>query len=85
MMRCPFCQNAAHVRTSRYLSDTVKQSYHQCVNVFCSASFRTLESLDKVISQPAEKEEETPAQVNPAAASRIADRALVRAPLRKTG
>ena len=75
MMRCPFCRNAAHARTSRYLSDTVKQTYHQCVNVFCSASFRTLESLDKVISPPAEKEEETPAQVNPAAASRIADRA----------
>ena len=75
MMRCPFCQNAAHVRTSRYLSDTVKQSYHQCVNVFCSASFRTLESLDKVISPPAEKEDEAPTQVTPAAAPRIADRA----------
>jgi len=75
MMRCPFCQNAAHVRTSRYLSDTVKQTYHQCVNVFCSASFRTLESLDKVISPPAEKEEEAPAQVTPTAVTRIADRA----------
>ncbi|WP_286775649.1 ogr/Delta-like zinc finger family protein [Leclercia sp. UBA1284] len=74
-MRCPFCQNAAHVRTSRYLSDTVKQTYHQCVNVFCLAFFRTLESLDKVISPPAEKEEEAPAQVTPAAAPRIADRA----------
>ena len=83
MMRCPFCRNAAHARTSRYLSDTVKQTYHQCVNVFCSASFRTLESLDKVISPPAEKEEEAPAQVTPA--TRIADRALVCAPLRRTG
>ena len=75
MMRCPFCNNAAHVRTSRYLSDTVKQSYHQCVNVFCSASFRTLESLDKVISPPAEQEKEAPVQVAHAATARIADRA----------
>ncbi|MEB7501757.1 ogr/Delta-like zinc finger family protein [Leclercia pneumoniae] len=75
MMRCPFCNNAAHVRTSRYLSDTVKQSYHQCVNVFCSASFRTLESLDKVISPPAEQEKAVPVQVAPAAPARIADRA----------
>ncbi|RDU13944.1 hypothetical protein DWV02_25315, partial [Citrobacter freundii] len=26
MMRCPYCKQAAHVRTSRYLSDNVKQS-----------------------------------------------------------
>ncbi|WP_247751432.1 ogr/Delta-like zinc finger family protein, partial [Citrobacter freundii] len=25
-MRCPYCKQAAHVRTSRYLSDNVKQS-----------------------------------------------------------
>lgn len=46
MMRCPYCKQAAHVRTSRYLSDNVKQSYLQCVNVFCSATFRTTESID---------------------------------------
>ncbi|EBD9336574.1 hypothetical protein C3G08_23750, partial [Salmonella enterica] len=25
MMRCPFCRTAAHVRTSRYMSDSVKE------------------------------------------------------------
>jgi transcriptional regulator NrdR family protein len=65
MMRCPFCKKAAHVRTSRYLSDSVKQSYHQCINVFCSATFRTVESIDEVIHQPAKKEEPEPAPVAP--------------------
>ncbi|MEY1566824.1 ogr/Delta-like zinc finger family protein, partial [Escherichia coli] len=30
MMHCPFCKTAAHTRTSRYLSENVKQRYHQC-------------------------------------------------------
>ncbi|MEK2820248.1 ogr/Delta-like zinc finger family protein, partial [Salmonella enterica subsp. enterica] len=33
MMRCPFCRTAAHVRTSRYMSESVKESYLQCQNV----------------------------------------------------
>ncbi|GEM_PF-3435862 len=49
MMRCPFCKKSAHVRTTRYLSGNVKQSYLLCVNVFCSAIFRTTESIDNVI------------------------------------
>ena len=55
MMHCPYCKTAAHVRTSRYLSDNIEQSYLQCVNVFCSATFRTVESIDEVIRPPAEK------------------------------
>ncbi|MGY0335992.1 ogr/Delta-like zinc finger family protein, partial [Edwardsiella tarda] len=27
--------------------------YHQCTNVHCSATFRTLESIDEIIHQPA--------------------------------
>ncbi|ECT6557210.1 hypothetical protein A6E73_23760, partial [Salmonella enterica subsp. enterica serovar Adelaide] len=27
MMRCPFCRHSAHTRTSRYVSDNVKESY----------------------------------------------------------
>ncbi len=41
MFHCPFCKTSAHARTSRYLSDNVKQRYHQCVNIECSATFRT--------------------------------------------
>lgn len=53
MFHCPFCKTSAHARTSRYLSDNVKQRYHQCVNIECSATFRTLESVDGVIRSPA--------------------------------
>ncbi|AIJ07383.1 MULTISPECIES: ogr/Delta-like zinc finger family protein [Edwardsiella] len=53
MMHCPFCGKSAHTRSSRYLSDNVKQRYHQCTNVHCSATFRTLESIDEIIHQPA--------------------------------
>ncbi|MBE3471062.1 ogr/Delta-like zinc finger family protein [Enterobacter cloacae complex sp. P15RS] len=38
---------------SRYLSDNVKQRYHQCMNIECSATFRTLGSIDGVIRSPA--------------------------------
>ncbi|HDT0937966.1 TPA: ogr/Delta-like zinc finger family protein [Escherichia coli] len=56
MMHCPFCKKSAHTRTSRYLSENVKQRYHQCTNIECSATFRTIESIDEVIRPPAEKE-----------------------------
>lgn len=73
MMRCPYCKKAAHVRTSRYLSDNVKQSYLQCTNVFCSATFRTVESIDGVIRPPMEKEPPEPAPAAPVALPRIQD------------
>lgn len=53
MFHCPFCKTGAHARTSRYLSENVKQRYNQCVNIECSATFRTLESIDGVIRSPA--------------------------------
>jgi len=65
MMRCPFCRKPSHVRTSRYLADSVKQCYYQCIDVFCSATFRTIESIDDVIHQPTKKEEPEPAPVAP--------------------
>lgn len=54
MMYCRFCKSAAHTRTSRYLSETVKQIYYQCTSVVCSASFRAMESVDKIIQSPAQ-------------------------------
>ena len=53
MFHCPFCKTSAHSRTSRYLSDNGKQRYHQCMNIECSATFRTLESIDGVTRSPA--------------------------------
>ncbi|WP_425338185.1 ogr/Delta-like zinc finger family protein [Escherichia coli] len=38
MFHCPLCQHAAHARTSRYITDTTKERYHQCQNVNCSAT-----------------------------------------------
>lgn len=81
MMRCPFCKKAAHVRTSRYLSDNVKQSYLQCVNVYCSATFRTIESIDEVIHRPTEKEAPEPAPAPPQSPA-LLDRARPRTSLR---
>ncbi|HHT2664223.1 TPA: ogr/Delta-like zinc finger family protein, partial [Citrobacter freundii] len=59
----PFCKKTAHVRTSRYLSENVKQRYHQCTNIECSATFRTIESVDGVIRAAPEKT--APAPVTP--------------------
>ena len=60
MMHCPFCKKAAHTRTSRYLSENVKQRYHQCTNIECSSTFRTIESIDEVIRPPAEAAKPVP-------------------------
>lgn len=60
MFHCPFCKKTAHVRTSRYLSENVKQRYHQCTNIECSATFRTTESVDGVIRAAPEKTDLAP-------------------------
>ncbi|MEY0579789.1 ogr/Delta-like zinc finger family protein [Providencia manganoxydans] len=52
-MKCPLCQQIAHVRSSEYQSDTVKCNYMQCRNIHCSCTFVTLESLSHIISRPA--------------------------------
>ncbi|EMN8584538.1 ogr/Delta-like zinc finger family protein [Klebsiella aerogenes] len=69
MFHCPFCKKAAHVRTSRYLSENVKLSYHQCTNIECSATFRTIESVDGVIRAAPEKPD--PAPVTPPAPRKV--------------
>ncbi|UUP56453.1 ogr/Delta-like zinc finger family protein [Escherichia coli] len=53
MFHCPYCKHPAHTRTSRYVSDNLRQRYHQCTSLECSATFRTSEMLDGVIRQPA--------------------------------
>lgn len=53
MFHCPFCRQLARVRTSRYLTENLKQRYHQCTSIECSATFRTTETLDGVIRKPA--------------------------------
>ncbi|EFA4229270.1 TPA: ogr/Delta-like zinc finger family protein, partial [Escherichia coli] len=41
MMHCPLCQDAAHARSSRYLSTETKERYHQCQNINCGCTFVT--------------------------------------------
>lgn len=52
MMRCPVCNHASHTRTSRYLSGQTKEVYYQCQNIHCSTTFKTIESVDQIISKP---------------------------------
>ncbi|WP_188474415.1 ogr/Delta-like zinc finger family protein [Hafnia psychrotolerans] len=51
MMRCPLCRSAAHIRTSRYITEQTKEAYYQCTNLDCSCAFKTLESIIKVIKR----------------------------------
>ena len=55
MMRCPVCQKASHTRTSRYITTHTKEVYYQCQNIECSTTFKTIESIDKIISSPTQK------------------------------
>lgn len=49
MFHCPECKQAAHARTSRYLSENTKERYHQCTNINCSCTFVTMESVERFI------------------------------------
>ncbi len=51
-MKCPNCRHASHTRTSRYITQTIKEIYYQCQNVNCSATFKATESFDHWISEP---------------------------------
>lgn len=62
MMHCPLCRNAAHTRSSRYLSERTKERYHQCQNINCSCTFATHETIDRIIVEPGKK---TPAPPHP--------------------
>ncbi|WP_413728719.1 ogr/Delta-like zinc finger family protein [Sodalis sp. RH19] len=52
MMHCPLCRKAAHTRSSRYLSESTKERYHQCTNINCSHTFVTMESFTRSIMTP---------------------------------
>ena len=52
MMHCPYCKSPAHTKSSRYMSEQVKERYHQCTNLDCSCTFKTNESITKVITAP---------------------------------
>ncbi len=52
MFHCPHCKHAAHTRTSRYLSENIKQRYHQCTNIHCSCTFVTMEAIERIIARP---------------------------------
>ncbi|UQY43308.1 ogr/Delta-like zinc finger family protein [Mixta hanseatica] len=56
MMHCPYCKSPAHTRSSRYMSEQVKERYHQCTNLDCSCTFKTNESITKVITAPPQPE-----------------------------
>lgn len=60
MMHCPLCREAAHARSSRYISNETKERYHQCQNVNCGCTFVTLESLARYIMQPGKIEPAPP-------------------------
>ncbi len=63
-MRCPECGQVANTRSSEYLSPVTKLSYYQCKNIYCSCTFTTLESLNRVICKMVRQTEEpSPAPV----------------------
>ncbi len=63
MMHCPVCQQAAHARSSRYLSTETKERYHQCQNVECGCTFVTHESLVRYIVRPVAAPTASPASL----------------------
>ncbi len=56
MMRCPLCTHASYTRTSRYITERTKEAYYQCQNIVCSCTFKTVESVDKILCKPIQAE-----------------------------
>jgi hypothetical protein len=71
MMRCPSAARRRTFRTSRYMSESVKESYLQCQNVHCSATFKTHESIFEVIRSPVVDEKPAPVPTAPAAPRQV--------------
>ncbi|WP_072082284.1 DNA-binding transcriptional regulator [Yersinia aldovae] len=63
MFHCPLCRESAHARSSRYLSENTKERYHQCQNINCGHTFKTMETFESSIMRPGEV---TPAIPHPA-------------------
>lgn len=54
MMPCPICQHNSHARSSRILSSETKERYHQCQNLNCSCTFKSMESITGIVARPLE-------------------------------
>ncbi|ANS42361.1 MULTISPECIES: ogr/Delta-like zinc finger family protein [Serratia] len=52
MMHCPLCGQAAHTRSSSYITSTTKERYNQCTNINCGGTFVSHETFTRMISQP---------------------------------
>ncbi|WP_406706720.1 ogr/Delta-like zinc finger family protein [Sodalis sp.] len=55
MMHCPLCGQAAHTRTSHYITTTTKERYNQCTNINninCGHTFITHETFTRSICVP---------------------------------
>ncbi|MGO4746541.1 ogr/Delta-like zinc finger family protein [Serratia quinivorans] len=52
MMHCPLCGQAAHTRSSSYITSTIKERYNQCTNINCGGTFVSHETFTRMISQP---------------------------------
>lgn len=55
MMHCPECRFAAHTRSSRMITEEIKERYHQCQNLECSCTFVTHESYCRIVARPPSK------------------------------
>ncbi|HBE9177702.1 TPA: ogr/Delta-like zinc finger family protein [Serratia fonticola] len=52
MMHCPLCGQAAHPRSSSYITATTKERYNQCTNINCGCTFVSHETFTRTISKP---------------------------------
>lgn len=64
-MHCPVCGHMAHVRTSRPLSDTVREQYLHCTNARCQTVFKGLVEVSTIVGPSLLPiDEQTPASLH---------------------
>ncbi|WP_411569375.1 ogr/Delta-like zinc finger family protein [Serratia sp. UGAL515B_01] len=55
MFICPSCKSNVNIKTSRTLTENIKEKYYYCHNKSCSMGFKTFEGLETFIRIPERK------------------------------
>ncbi|MEG3690421.1 ogr/Delta-like zinc finger family protein [Escherichia coli] len=71
MIYCPSCGHVAHTRRAHFMDDGTKIMIAQCRNIYCSATFKTHESICAVIRSPVTEEKPAPVSTAPAVVRKV--------------
>lgn len=63
LFKCPHCRSIARVRTSRELSELMREAYFQCSNIVCGHVFKTYVEVVETVSPSSQPDPEMARQI----------------------